>query len=435
MTGRMELFDRSRRGFENGPAGPELGYAAAARPVDSRVEKRAERLAGRLGGERIREGRSSVLRVRTIIPLGFTHGDVDLGLRFPISPSALRVLFPRAGDISGGFVFFDIETTGLSGGAGTLVFLAGTLRLKGGGIELTQYFLENLASEKLFLSLLSEELGSGSALVSYNGRSFDSNIIRNRLILNGFRPQGPEPLHLDLLYPARRIWRGRLPDFTLQTLERRILGLKRSGDIPGHRIPEVYFGYLGARDPGEEIPSVFEHNKTDTLSLLALFTKQLALVGELIEGRGRAVRQGRPPVSYNPATLSDMLARSEFGAEARRLLAAHSGDPEALRRLGFLCKREKLFSDATEAFRAFVERANCAGPMGFHDYVEACTELSKLFEHGLRDLAEAKLYAELALRRIERAAVFSPGEGGKLARAADELRKRLLRVNRKLGRG
>jgi hypothetical protein len=350
------------------------------------------------------------------------------------------VLFPRAGDVSGGLVFFDIETTGLSGGAGTLVFLAGILRLGDGGIEVKQYFLENLASEKLFLSLLSEELGRGSALVSYNGRSFDSNIIRNRLVLNGFRPRETEPPHLDLLYPARRIWRGRLPDFTLQTVERRVLGLARRGDIPGYRIPEVFFGYLEGRDPGEDILSVFAHNRTDILSLLALFTKQLALVGELIEGRGRADRQGRPPVGFNPATLSDMLARGAFGAEARLLLAAHSGEPEALRRLGFLCKREKLFVDASEAFRAFVERADGAGPAGLFDYVEACTELSKLFEHGLGDLAEAKLYAELALGRVERAAVFSsaagfPADRAKLARSAEELRKRLHRVKRKLDRG
>jgi hypothetical protein len=133
-----------------------------------------------------------------------------------------------------------------------------------------------------------------------------------------------------------------------------------------------------------------------------------------------------------------MLARGSFGAEARRLLAAHPEDPDSLRRLAFLCKRERLLEGASEAFRTLVEKTGCAGPRGLFAFVEACTELSKLFEHGFRNYAEGKRYAELALGRLERAALLFPaacdgGDRGRLARETDALRKRLGRLNRRLG--
>jgi len=455
--GRIELFDRSR-GAEGGGRGRSPGREKPRGRNDA-----AEHLAGRLGGERIGDGRASVLKVTRLLPKEYSHGAVDLGALERLDSDLLRVLFPRAeafllsGGGLGDLVFFDIETTGLSGGAGTLVFLAGTVRAGSEGVRVTQYFLESLSAERLFLALLTEELGRGNALVSFNGRSFDYNIIKNRLIMNGFRLPERDPHHFDLLYPARRIWKGRLPDFTLQTLERRVCGVERAKDIPGSLIPEVYFRYLSERGGGEELAGdldlVFAHNRTDILSLPALLVRQLgvvgrhlghaAQVGDSAPGAGARVREPltRPVMEgsvvsaetpVNPGSLSDMFVRSNFSMEAKRLLREHSGDREALWKLGMLCKRERLFHEASEAFRVLLER----GSLG--EYVSACAELAKLFEHGLRDFAEAKRYAELALRRIDRARFFAPHHEElirvrDLQRGMDELGKRLLRLNRKLG--
>jgi hypothetical protein len=480
MTSRIDIFDKSRGGARGMPSGGSAGGSpngaeTAPRSASPARRRAVELVAARLGGESVRDGSSSVFRVEHRLPMRSFHGCVRFELIESLDPGLLRILFPRMlGSPSGpdalaapafsDLVFFDIETTGLSGGAGTLVFLAGVARILETEIRLTQYFMENLSSERLFLSILKEELGSGGALVSYNGRRFDSSIIKNRLILNGFRPSEPEPLHLDLLYPSRRIWKGRLPDFSLQTVERGVLKVERDGDVPGYRIPEIYFQYLreegstrapAARGlPGRglaarELLGVFAHNRLDSLSLLALLVRQLGLIRTIVGQRGpagegmntwkcdlpaatKSVATAMPrELDYNPAALSDLLVSGDLSAQARKLLQRHSEDADALRRLGLLCKREGLYADARAAFADLLCRTR-----GLREYVFACTELAKICEHGLKDIRAAQGYAEMAMRRIERARMFEAGDGGGaregVEREIEDVRKRLVRLERRL---
>jgi hypothetical protein len=454
MTSRIDIFDRSRGGARGTPgggaAGGSLNGSGAATPSTSTARRRSlELVAERLGGDSVRDGSSSVFRVAHRLPKRSFHGCVGFELFESLDPGLLKVLFPRmfgagqsgptalAAPSFSDLVFFDIETTGLSGGAGTLVFLAGVARILETEILLTQYFMENLSSERLFLSILKEELGSGRALVSYNGRCFDSTIIKNRLILNGFRPPEHEPLHFDLLYPSRRIWKGRLPDFSLQTVERGVLKVERDGDVPGYRIPEIYFQYLRDDGNARELLEVFVHNRLDSLSLLALLVRQLGLIGAIVgkrhlPGATKSAASGVPrELDYNPAALSDLLVSGDLSAQARKLLQRHSGDTEALRRLGLLCKREGLHTDARAAFKGLLGRAG-----GLWEYVFACTELAKICEHGLKDIRAAKGYAEMAMRRIDRAKLFEADAGGgaraSVERAREDIGKRLVRLERRL---
>ena len=55
-------------------------------------------------------------------------------------------------------VFFDIETTGLSGGAGTLAFLAGCGWFEDDGFRVRQFFLSGPAGERAMLDALADDL-------------------------------------------------------------------------------------------------------------------------------------------------------------------------------------------------------------------------------------------------------------------------------------
>lgn len=415
---RMDIFERTRgvNSLYNKKKSPGL------------QNKNLEYIKERLNGKILQDGSSSLLKVEYHMKKGYIHGTVPLG-ELHISPmSSLKVLFPNCmktlnRDISlSDLIFFDIETTGLSGGAGTYIFLIGILKVDEGGIHITQYFLINLTSERLLLQHLRNHLNPEAVLVSYNGKSFDYNVIKNRYILNGFSIEEDDPAHIDLLYPSRRLWKGLFPDFTLQTVERRALGLERSIDIPGYRIPEVYFQYLGDRNTLEDLYTVFIHNKNDVLTLLALFIKQIDTVQSGMENNKEDER-------FNPVTLSDMLMKSNYRKEARGILDSHNNDVEALKRLGLICKKERLFNDALIYFKRSSERSE-----KLEDYSFACTEIAKIYEHILKDIESALFYAEKVYKRMRRVEYFYPGRPMLYEREKLLIEKRLKRLRVKLAK-
>ena len=181
-------------------------------------------------------------------------------------------------------LFYDTETTGLSGGAGSLAFLVGLARPVAGGIELEQLFLADFPGESEFLQALSERLFAlPVTLVSYNGKGFDSHLLRARFSLAGL--EAPFAEQLDLLYPVRRFWRRVLPECSLTAVAEAVLGVRRSLDIPGAEVPDAYFEYLRRGDIGR-LPLVFEHNRQDILAMVGLLSHMEAL----ISGRAEPVR-------------------------------------------------------------------------------------------------------------------------------------------------
>jgi uncharacterized protein YprB with RNaseH-like and TPR domain len=159
-------------------------------------------------------------------------------------------------------LFFDTETTGLGG---NMVFMLGTMRVAGRDVRLRQVFARDYREEPELLAAWSAQLSGCGLLVSFNGKSFDAPVLRDRLALHGI-PRPEEPHHLDLLHHARRRWRGAFPDCRLQTLEWKVCGRRRSGDIPGEEIPGVYHHFVRTGQTAD-ILSVFHHNALDLITL------------------------------------------------------------------------------------------------------------------------------------------------------------------------
>ena len=198
-------------------------------------------------------------------------------------PEALSVVVP---DLAGrslprleDFLFFDLETTGLSGGAGTVAFLAafGKPVLKG-KLIVTQYLLLDYPGENDFLeNVLNEIKKPQSVIVTYNGKCFDSQILKTRCLMNGIKP--PEYYHADLLHPARRLWKNIIHDCSQASIETRILGLDRSDDIPGALAPEIWFEFLKTGRT-ERLTGICEHNCSDITGLATILSAMISIAAD-----------------------------------------------------------------------------------------------------------------------------------------------------------
>jgi uncharacterized protein YprB with RNaseH-like and TPR domain len=185
-------------------------------------------------------------------------------------------------------LFFDLETTGLSGGAGTVAFLAAFGRFlpvqnqcnnTEYNLHITQYLLLDYPGENDFIEAVLGEITPDCTIVSYNGKCFDSQILKNRCLMNGIMP--PEYRHADLLYPARRLWKRLLPDCSQATIETGILNIDRTGDIPGAMAPEIWFAFLRDGDTGPRL-GICEHNRKDIAGLASIFCAMVTIADEPI---------------------------------------------------------------------------------------------------------------------------------------------------------
>ena len=89
-------------------------------------------------------------------------------------------------------LFFDLETTGLSGGAGTYAFLVGCGWFDDDGAFVTrQFLLRGFADERPLLERVADELARAGALVSFNGKSFDAPLLETRYLFH--RLEWPAP--------------------------------------------------------------------------------------------------------------------------------------------------------------------------------------------------------------------------------------------------
>ena len=159
-------------------------------------------------------------------------------------------------------LFLDLETGGF---AASPVFLAGTMHWNGADFVLRQYFARHYGEEGALLRALHEEVNGFEFLVTYNGKSYDAPFLMGRAIIHGVRLALP-PRHLDLLHPARRRWKRRLPDCRLQTLECHVCRRRRWGDVPSDEVPALYHDFVRRGDPYRLIP-VFHHNKLDVITM------------------------------------------------------------------------------------------------------------------------------------------------------------------------
>ena len=278
--------------------------------------------------------------------------------------------------------FFDLETTGLSGGAGNLAFLAGVGRYISGEFRLVQLFLEDYPGEREFLLELQKELPADAVWVSYNGKAFDSNLLKTRLLLNGETPVIGE--NLDLLYPARRLWKGLLEDCSLGTVEREVLHKERGLDIPGRMIPDIWFGYLRSGNP-ERLDSVFAHHCEDITSLLLLYNS----IGKIFAGDSDL-----SGIAVNKTGLGSLLLKADKEAGIRVLRRGLSeGDQRCGLYLGYLLKKSGKRQDALEIWELLWDEWKNPS---------AGVELAKELEHGRGDYEGAlEIVEELLTGPVE----------------------------------
>ena len=165
-------------------------------------------------------------------------------------------------------VFLDLETTGL--GCSPL-FLIGTMVWDGSGLVTRQYFARDYSQERGVVALFLQRVAARKLLVSFNGKSFDQPYVRTRAAANRI-PCRFDLAHFDLLHAARRLWKGRLPDCRLQTLERYVCRRSRHDDLPGHLIPDAYHAYVRTGNAAQMV-DVLKHNFLDLVTMADLIAR------------------------------------------------------------------------------------------------------------------------------------------------------------------
>lgn len=381
-----------------GTAAP--GSAAPGVPGNATAEPRLTTIGGQLHGEEVPTPFGPAFRIDTCYPAEHLWGHYRLAEIFTVPPAgwqrtgrspAFTPFDPRR------VVFFDTETTGLSGGAGTRIFLAGLGFFEDDQFVVRQYFLRDYHEEPALLHALAADLSGRAGVVSFNGRSFDWPLLTTRYTFNRSSTPLTGTPHLDLLYPARRLWRARLERCNLGTLETAILGRERHGDVPGALIPGLYFDYLRTGDAAPLAP-VIEHNRQDIVSLVTL----AALLGHLAAdplGLGRALADAGPGLhGLDLLSLGRWLEEQDDPAtglrcygEARALL---SQGAEARRAALALAQAHRRRGEHGHAAAIWHELAETEGTLSLTPLVE----LAKYYEHRKRDPARAR---DLVLQAIE----------------------------------
>jgi uncharacterized protein len=288
------------------------------------------------------------------------------------------------------WLFLDTETTGLAGGTGTYAFLVGLGWWEAGGFCVEQYFMRNPGEEKSMLTALAGRLAEDRILVTFNGKSFDWPLLETRYRLCRAGVAQCPPVHLDLLYPSRQLWKLRLQSLALSELERHILALDRGPDIPSESIPRRYFDYLRA-GIAEPLVEVFRHNQMDLCGLAAL-----ALVVVKILEDPLADTLGADEIFG----VSRMLQRAGDAQSAEQLYiqALAKGLPKAAgciarRELAGMARRRKDFDLANAFWQDLVSDAP--------DTIDAYEQMAIHWEHRAGHIERAITLTRQALVNLQ----------------------------------
>lgn len=366
---------------------------------------------------------------------GDWHGRRQVSACAPDPTAPIGLFDPRVRgltDWAERVVFFDIETTGLSGGAGTLAFLAGCGWFEQGAFQIRQFFLQGPAAEPAMLDALADVLAQASLLVTFNGRAFDVPVMETRWAFHRRACPVDELAHFDMLPPARRLW-GRQPEdvagrtrpgslalaegggCSLSALERTLLGVQRADDVPGFEIPARYFQFLRTGDAGL-IDGVIEHNRHDLLSLAGITAHALRLARDGPEACRTPSEQAALGRLYERAGDLDRAVRAYELAAAS---GAHEVRRHALARLAVIMRRSERHGEAAAAWQAVLDTGpGLERPLTRLER-HAVEALAIYHEHRAGDLETAERYAE----RLA---------GATSGRQARQAAHRLGRIQRKL---
>ncbi len=342
-------------------------------------------------GQGVRNSQGEFFLARQALPFGRPYGKLRIGDVATAELSPLRLFLGNDSlPPPSQWVYLDTETTGLVGGTGTCAFLIGIGAAEGLQFVIRQFFLRDYPEEKAALAALAQALEPYQGIVTFNGKTFDIPLLETRYALARIKSPFARLLHLDVLHPARRLWKLRLETCELTHLEEGLLGISRQGDVPGSEIPGIYFDYLRTGD-ARGLQPVFYHNALDIVTLAAL-TVELA----------RAVDEAgtEPAPSLDLFSLSRIFdragAREKSVATCRQALTAglpHSIETRALWHLAAQYKRQRNHDLAVELWSELVRRET-------EFTVDALEELAIYFEHRRRDSKTALKFSEMAIDRL-----------------------------------
>ena len=138
-------------------------------------------------------------------------------------------------------------------------------RWEGGTFHQTQLLLPDHADEPALLAEIARWITPDTWLVSYNGKGFDWPLIEARFRMAG-RPAPAHAGHLDLLPFVRKVFKHRMENARLRSVETELLGVSRIGDVEGWEIPQIYLEVLRGGPIGP-LAGVVIHNEKDVRSL------------------------------------------------------------------------------------------------------------------------------------------------------------------------
>lgn len=362
-------------------------------------------------------------------------------------------------------VCLDTETTGLATAAGTMAFLVGLGWWEGERFRQAQLLLPDQPNELALLSLIEAHIPPSAWLVTYNGRGFDWPLLVTRYRM-ARRDPPVHAGHLDLLPFVRRVFRHRMADARLRTVEIELLNVARHEDVEGWQIPGRYLDFLrlGIVEP---LVAVVRHNREDVRSLARLLghietgfadegVRRTAARGDLA-GLARAFSRerrfvealdcletalaapGDPPRTF-PASPSHRAEEDRWWMPRHRAdVGGPPPPPQTIgsSRLDAPWTEERILIDRARLLRRlgrFGESATAweglaagSGPVAAHAWVE----VAKLREHRLNDYLgalEAGLRARAAIERRHRLALVDPALERGLARRLERLTRRLAAV-------
>lgn len=337
---------------------------------------------------------------RQTLPFGRPYGKLRIG---DLSTADLAPLNLFLGSATlpepSRLMFLDTETTGLAGGTGTCAFLIGLGAVEGSQFVVRQFFLRDYPEEKAMLAALADALKTHEGLVTFNGKTFDIPLLETRYALARMKSPFTRLLHLDLLHPARRLWKLRLESCRLGHLESEVLGVHREGDVEGSEIPSIYFDYLSTGD-ARGLQPVFYHNALDIVSLAALTVELSSVVGAYTSGQPRASHTQAASVtsSIDLFSLSRIFERSgshELSLSVCRQ-ALEAGLPQTIetQALWQMASQHKRRREHDRAVELWLELTRREVPLA----IRAFEELAIYYEHRQRDARTALEYAERAVR-------------------------------------
>lgn len=331
------------------------------------------------------------------------------------------------------WLFLDTETTGLAGGTGTYAFLVGLAWWDAGGLQVVQFLMRDFTEEYSLLLELAEHVRERPVLLTFNGKSFDWPLLENRFAMTRSIAAPKPAAHLDLLHPARALWKLRLGSVRLVELERNVLdaqqlGWHREDDVDSALIPQHYFDYLRG-GPAHPLAGIVRHNQMDLRGLAALFCKINAMLSE----SGGALHECE---SLDLFGLSRFLQRRGDTGRAHTACAQALAiglpaeiRPKAQRELALMAKRRGEHEQAAQIWQEMI--AN------FQDEAHASEQLAIYYERRIKDVHRAMEYVKLGLAKLRRERTFSlrgstdPYLAASFARQEKTFKERLARLERK----